>query len=163
MTRVPLLMAGLWSAGTAAATAVAWVGAHAVSSAIGATAVPVVPPAAALAGGSGAGLAGHSSAGSPTTTPPPGGTSAAEVPAPAVPFSDPGGILTVRCTGDAVELLSASPSDGYRGDVQDAGPNRVSVTFLGRDSSFQIEVRCPGGRATEHTTVNQSPSGRPPR
>ena len=158
-------MVGLWSVGTAAATTVSWVGAHAVSNAIRATAVPAVPPAAAtVPAQSGRGLAGRNPAGSPgaTTVLPPAGRSAPPVPTRPVPFSDPGGIITVRCTGGTIELLSASPSDGYRGDVQSAGPTRVSVTFLSRDWSFQIDARCSGGRPVEHTTVNQSPSPPPP-
>ena len=161
MARGPWLMAGLWSVGTAAATTVAWIGAHAVSRSIGATPVPVVAPVPGPLA-TRTGLAGHTPTASPAAT---ATTSAGSRPAPSTrtaTFSDPGGTITVRCSGEQVELLSASPSDGYRGDVGSAGPAQVSVTFLSRDWSYQIDARCSGGRPVQHSIVNQSPSPPPP-
>ena len=158
MTRVPWLMAGLWSAGTAAATTLAWVGAHAVSSAIGATAVPVVPPASQpVAAPAHGGLAGRT----PTTSPP--GTGSARLPAGrAETFSDPGGTATLRCAAGGIELVSASPSDGYRGVVAAAGPARVAITFLSRNWSYELDARCTGGKPVVRSTLKPSPSPPPP-
>ena len=159
MARGAWLMAGLWSAGTAAATTLAWIGAHAVSSAIGATSVPVVPPAPRPAPGR-IGLA----AGTPATAPP----TTVFPAAPAAPstrtrtFSDSGGTITVRCTSAGIELVSASPSDGYRGEVGSAGPNSVSITFVARSWSYRIDARCSGGVPMARSTLNQSPSPPPP-
>ena len=158
MTRVPWLMAGLWSAGTAAATTLAWVGAHAVSSAIGATAVPVVPPAPQP-------VPTRVQSGLAARTPPTArtGTAGAGVPAGrAQTFSDPGGTATVRCSAGGIELVSASPADGYRGVVEADGPTRVAIVFLGRSWSYEIDARCADGRPVVRSTLRSGPSAPPP-
>ncbi|HEX5266831.1 MAG TPA: hypothetical protein VFW24_08650 [Acidimicrobiales bacterium] len=159
MARGPWLLAGVWSAGTAAATTLAWVGAHAVSSAIGTTSVPGVPPfrqTVVTPTGPPAGTPPTSQTATPTTT-------RTGVSPRTATFSDAGGTITVRCTTDGIELVSASPADGYRDEGGSAGPTRVSVTFLGRVASYRIDARCPGGKPVEQTTVSQSPSRPPPR
>jgi hypothetical protein len=156
MARGPWLLAGVWSAGTAAATTLAWVGAHAVSSAIGTTSVPGVPPSPQTLVHTGL------PAGTPPTSPAATPTTIRTGVSPrTATFSDAGGTITVRCTTDGIELVSASPADGYRDEGGSAGPTRVSVTFLGRDASYRIDARCSGGEPVEQSRVNQSPS-RPP-
>jgi hypothetical protein len=54
----------------------------------------------------------------------------------------------VRCEGDTIALVDASPANGYRADTQNDGPRRVRVTFVRRNGSFtQIRATCSGGVA----------------
>lgn len=44
-------------------------------------------------------------------------------------FSIDGGQVSVRCTGSTIRLRIAQPDDGWRVEVEKAGPEEVHVTF----------------------------------
>ena len=54
-----------------------------------------------------------------------------------------GGTVTVRFTATTVELVVATPASGYTVEVDDAGPDRVRVSFDGGEQETRIEAR-PG-------------------
>ena len=70
------------------------------------------------------------------------------------------GSVTARCTGGTISLVSATPADGWRMEVEDRGPSRVRVELRSLDRSREdgddhsgsgdgdeVEVRaeCSGG------------------
>ena len=92
------------------------------------------------------------SAPSPATAPTSttaGPTTASTAPPPAA--SEPwtrtatgrGGTVTVRFTASTVELVVATPASGYTVEVDDAGPDRVRVSFDDGEQETRIEAR-PG-------------------
>ena len=66
----------------------------------------------------------------------------------AVTFTAPGGVVVVTCQGDAIALISARPTDGYRMEIKDAGPSRVEVEFSSSRDQSRIEAVCVGGVPT---------------
>jgi len=58
-------------------------------------------------------------------------------------FPMPGGTVVVRYTTEWIELVSATPDQGYGVDVESGGPDRVEVEFEGPagDTTFQAELR----------------------
>ena len=59
-------------------------------------------------------------------------------------WQGPPGLVTVRCTGSRTTLLSATPSNGYRVEV-DRGSERVEVHFESASREYKVEARCVGG------------------
>lgn len=60
-----------------------------------------------------------------------------------------GGRVTASCRGEQVALESASPSNGWRVEVDERGPDRVEVTFEQQDSEeseVRVRVRCVGAQ-----------------
>ena len=65
---------------------------------------------------------------------------------PAATFSATGGVVTVSCSGSSAQLVSASPTAGYRMDVAESGPEKVAVSFESSDRDVEIKVHCVNGR-----------------
>ena len=74
---------------------------------------------------------------SPTSAAVPGSTSARDG-----TFRATGGQVSVRCTGDTIQLRIAQPDDGWRVEVGSAGPQEIHVTFMrgGEESGVGTEV-----------------------
>ncbi len=77
---------------------------------------------------------------SPTSAAVPGSTSAR-----AGTFRATGGQVSVRCTGDTIQLRIAQPDDGWRVEVGSAGPQEIHMTFMRGGEE--------GGVGTEMTVV----------
>lgn len=62
-------------------------------------------------------------------------------------WSGSAGHLTVSCSGSRVELVSASPSDGWRVEIGSRGPEEVEVEFKqgGEGAETHVKSRCSGG------------------
>lgn len=61
-------------------------------------------------------------------------------------FSNRGGVITVRCDGDAITLVGARPNDGYRLAVREDGPERVIVDFVSPQETTHLGAICMDGR-----------------
>ena len=59
-------------------------------------------------------------------------------------WEGPPGLVTVRCDGFRTTLLSATPSNGYRVEV-DRGAVRIKVHFESASREYKVEARCAGG------------------
>ena len=60
-----------------------------------------------------------------------------------------GGRVTASCRGSEIALQSASPSNGWRVEVGERGPQRVEVKFEqqgAEESEVQVDARCSGGQ-----------------
>lgn len=57
-----------------------------------------------------------------------------------------GGTVAVRCQGNAVSLLYATPRDGYSMDKGHSGPHEVEVEFEGPGGKSRLKAYCSGGR-----------------
>jgi hypothetical protein len=78
-----------------------------------------------------------------TTAPPP------RAPAPSSrsverTWEGPPGLVTVRCDGSRTTLRSATPSNGYRVEV-DRGAARIEVHFESASREYKVVARCSGG------------------
>ncbi|HEV7826715.1 MAG TPA: hypothetical protein VGP02_17620 [Mycobacteriales bacterium] len=62
-----------------------------------------------------------------------------------------GGTVTVRCDGDRVGLLYATPTNGYRQEIGHRGPEEVEVEFEGAGGRGRVKARCAGGRVQAET------------
>jgi hypothetical protein len=62
-------------------------------------------------------------------------------------WEGPPGTVTVRCEGDGISLLSASPSNGYRIEV-DRGSEEIEVHFKSSTREYQVKARCSDGTPT---------------
>jgi hypothetical protein len=60
-------------------------------------------------------------------------------------FGSPGGTITVRCTGDSIGLVAATPQSGYTTDVGDTGPDNIDVNFASSSHEYDMQVVCQGG------------------
>lgn len=61
-----------------------------------------------------------------------------------------GGTVSVRFSGgDTVELLFATPADGFDVEIDDAGPAEVRVEFESDDHRSRLRARWSGGQPTE--------------
>ena len=56
-----------------------------------------------------------------------------------------GGTVSVRCTGNRITLLSASPSAGFTTSVSNAGPEEVEVHFTSSSKETEIHAQCSNG------------------
>jgi hypothetical protein len=85
-----------------------------------------------------------------TTTAPPKTTTPAPTTKPAgntFTYSPTGGTVAVRCTGNQVSLVYASPSTGWRVLTESTGPTVLQVQFLRAESQTQVHVVCQNGVA----------------
>jgi hypothetical protein len=55
--------------------------------------------------------------------------------------------VAVRCTGNQVSLVYASPSTGWRVLTESTGPTVLQVQFLRAESQTQVHVVCQNGVA----------------
>jgi hypothetical protein len=55
-------------------------------------------------------------------------------------------VVTVACQSQAVQLLSASPNNGYQMRVESEGPTVVRVEFVSSGGGSQIDANCLTGR-----------------
>jgi hypothetical protein len=62
-----------------------------------------------------------------------------------------GGTVTVRCSGDTVRLLYATPVDGYASTVESRGPVEVEVEFEGAGGNGRVKASCSAGVARVET------------
>ena len=74
---------------------------------------------------------------SPTSAAFPGLTSARDG-----TFRATGGQVSVRCTGDTIQLRIAQPDDGWRVEVGSVGPQEIHVTFMrgGEEGGVRTQV-----------------------
>ena len=86
----------------------------------------------------------------PATPPTPARTAPSPSTVPTVPtgrartWSGPAGVLSVRCDGATISLLSASPSNGYRIEV-DRGSEQIEVHFRSSAREYQVKALCSAG------------------
>ncbi len=79
----------------------------------------------------------------PTGTPTPATTAATTG---RTAYATNGGSVTVHCTApSSIELVAASPNDGWVVEVDDAGPDQVGVHFTGR-GEVELQLVCHGGQ-----------------
>jgi hypothetical protein len=78
----------------------------------------------------------------PSPTGPPSPPAAAAV-AVADVVTSPGGTIVARCTGSAVEIVSASPAQGFRLDDEREGSR---MQFESEDTKVAVQLSCQGGR-----------------
>jgi hypothetical protein len=57
--------------------------------------------------------------------------------------TSPGGTIVARCTGNAVEIVSASPAQGFRLDDDREGSR---VQFESEDATVEVQLSCQDGR-----------------
>jgi hypothetical protein len=67
-------------------------------------------------------------------------------------FNGQGGSVTIRFLADAVELVLATPANGFTTQVDDDGPDRVRVEFRSNDHTTRIEANA--GDTTAQVTEN---------
>jgi hypothetical protein len=53
----------------------------------------------------------------------------------------PGGQISARCSGETILLRIAQPSNGWRVDVKEAGPQVLDLTFERGDEGAEAETR----------------------
>ncbi len=56
-----------------------------------------------------------------------------------------GGVVSAACTGSAISLLYATPSDGWRVKIERRGPDSISVEFDNGDHETKIRGSCVAG------------------
>ena len=83
----------------------------------------------------------------PTTTAPAHPATTTTTAPPSVTYSKgfTGGTVSVRCTGNRITLLSASPSVGFTTSVSNVGPEEVEVHFTSSSKETEISARCTNG------------------
>jgi hypothetical protein len=59
-------------------------------------------------------------------------------------WEGPPGLVVVRCDGSRTTLRSATPSNGYRVEV-DRGTERIEVQFKSAAREYKVEARCSSG------------------
>jgi hypothetical protein len=79
-----------------------------------------------------------------TTTTPAPRASASEDAGVERTWEGPPGLVTVRCVGPRTTLRSATPSNGYRVEV-DRGAVRIEVHFESASREYKVVARCSGG------------------
>jgi hypothetical protein len=57
--------------------------------------------------------------------------------------ASPGGTVVARCVGDTLEIVSASPAQGFRLHDEREGSR---VRFESEESKVEVRVSCQGGR-----------------
>ena len=73
-------------------------------------------------------------------------------PAPDV-LAGPGGTVLARCAGGVVEVVSASPAQGFRVHDED-GEDAGRVRFEAEDVEVEMRLSCVDGRAVSQTSVD---------
>lgn len=127
-----------------------WLAAAALATVIGVGAIRLVGESIASTPGgvrSQADVARELAAASPTTAAPAPTRSAAAAPtAPAgnrKTFDTPGGSVIAQCVGSRVELVLATPAQGYQLTNYERG--EAEVHFEGPGGHFEVKLACPGG------------------
>lgn len=64
-----------------------------------------------------------------------------------------GGTVVVRWTPTSVELVSASPDDGYKVDIEKRGPSAVEVEFEGDGAKSTYHAEISDGQLAVQTSV----------
>ena len=70
-----------------------------------------------------------------------------------------GGTVVVRWTSTAVELVSASPTDGFSVDVEKRGPEKVEIEFEGDGVKSKYAAEISDGRLVVQTSVENEEDG----
>lgn len=141
----PVLAALAWAATVVVATVVGMSAVGAIGSGIlGAGQEPLTPAQVDQA------LAAARSAPPPaaasTTAPPP---DAAGPPAEVIP--SPGGTVIARCTGGVVDVVSATPAQGFRLHDEHEGSR---VRFRSPETDVEVELACEDGRPVGSVEVD---------
>lgn len=79
----------------------------------------------------------HGSTPAPASSPPVSADPPTEV------VTSPGGTIVARCTGQAVEVVSATPAQGFRLHEEHEGPR---VRFRSNEAEVEVDLRCQDGR-----------------
>ncbi len=66
-----------------------------------------------------------------------------------------GGTVVVRWTSSSVELVSASPADGFHVDVEKRGPDQVVIEFEGSGVKSKYSAEIADGRLVVDTSVEE--------
>lgn len=84
---------------------------------------------------------------SSTTTPPPTTSTTSEPPEPTgTPTVTDGGTVIARCTPTGlVEIMSATPAQGFQVDGDDDLDDHAAVKFESGDTEIEISLRCVAG------------------
>jgi hypothetical protein len=100
----------------------------------------------------------HPTVASTTTTfAPPGGGTTSTTTAPVMNVDSrriTGGTVVVRWTVDWVELVSATPDDGFIVEVKDRGPDGVEIEFEGEDVSSHYSAEVSDGELVVQVEVD---------
>ncbi|GAA1191317.1 hypothetical protein GCM10009608_28720 [Pseudonocardia alaniniphila] len=88
-------------------------------------------------------LAAARSAPTPPLAAPPPVSPLPPSPAAADVVASPGGTIVARCAGDVVEIVSASPAQGFRLDDEREG---ARVEFESEEQKVEVRLRCESGR-----------------
>jgi len=67
-------------------------------------------------------------------------------------FSKTGGVVTMRCDGNAASLVSATPAQGYTVRVSDAGPEQIEVAFTSPSHDSEFHGLCVNGQPAAQVT-----------
>jgi hypothetical protein len=71
-----------------------------------------------------------------------------------------GGEVAAACRGQSIELLSATPRDGWTVEVEDVQADWLAVEFHRADQETQVVARCDGGTPVIADRASSStPSG----
>ncbi len=65
-------------------------------------------------------------------------------PRPTATYPTPGGVVTVACSGFFIDLVSATPANGYAANVVSRGPYYVEVHFVRAGSDEPLWAFCLG-------------------
>lgn len=129
-----------WLAATAAATAVGLFAVGAIGAGMVDRPAPVLSPA----------QVDELLAAAPAPAAPDPATTAVAGPAPEV-LSSPGGSVVARCVAGSVEIVSATPAQGFRLDDRD---RRGEVTFESEAADVMMRVSCAGEHPVARTEVD---------
>jgi len=83
-------------------------------------------------------------------------------PRPTATYSTAGGAVLVACNGFLIELVSATPSNGYAVKVVTGGPAKVDVRFVRSGQEQSVKAVCFGQpiRYYEQDPPTQPPASR---
>jgi hypothetical protein len=158
-------IATIWLAAVVGVSATAWVAIDRAGRDITDVSAKTMPPAPIITPTMGPPMSATSS--NPPATPkpsahpetatplPPSAPQTTPTPAPPTPHDDSisvtGGLVSVRCTGAAVELQSAQPEFNWRVHVDTPNTGQIDVTFQQGDeesqSRSQVRAVCTNGTA----------------
>ncbi|WP_433290073.1 hypothetical protein ACQPZQ_42200 [Pseudonocardia sp. CA-142604] len=134
----PALVALAWAAAVVVATLVGMSAVGAIGTGIlGGGQQPLTPAEVDQA------LAAARSAPTPPVAAPPPVSPTPPSPAAADVVASPGGTIVARCTGGVVEIVSASPAQGFRLDDEREG---ARVKFESEEETVEVRLRCESGR-----------------
>lgn len=66
-----------------------------------------------------------------------------------------GGTVSAACSSDNISLLYATPADGWRVEIERTGPERLVVEFTTRSTEIQVTASCVAGEPT-HRVAEES-------